>query len=409
MSRKDGWRPGTSAPRRRETDFGPAGRGPVPAADLFSSRRAILLGFSAGIGRGNRRGRGGFGGRRPGQDVRGIRRPGEHIGEGLSLRPGRPVSDLQSREVATEVRPVRVHRDGHGREGPGLEPAAEPLCQASHLRGVAERLPPLVEPVVTRLELGDLGLPGSQHGRPRGLALRGGQLGQSVTRGEIGGIFGDEAFQGAPFPHAIRRPRGEPGRQPGDLHRRRLGGGHVLHGLADLRDAIRRDRPVQPGAPDRHVLGTPVQTVVEPALRLSIVADPDRQSRLPQPDAIVLGSLPTGLLQDRAGRLDRHGSPSQLDVEPDQVDGRLRGAGIRGIEAIPARLDQPLRLLDPTLLGIQRPQQDRQAGCVDPRIVQGLLDDLLGVGQPSLRQAELHPSEDRPGRERRARPDSRPG
>ena len=161
--------------------------------------------------------------------------------------------------------------------GPRLEVLAEPMGQASDLGRVADRLVALMQLAITSDALLDLGLLASELLGALGLAVASGEFGQAVACGEIGRIRRDEPFHRLSLGLAMAAPRGQPGRQPFDLGRSRLGGGQMGHGFACLGDPVGRHGPVQPGAPDRRILGTALPAGVEPPRRLIVRARADRQ------------------------------------------------------------------------------------------------------------------------------------
>ena len=155
-----------------------------------------------------------------------------------------------------------------------------------------------------------------------------------------------------------------------DLGRRRLRGRQVRHGLLDDIDPVGRDAPAQSGAPDRDIIRTAPLAGIEPPPGLVVGARPDRQVRSTQPDAIVLGSQPSGPVEEGAEGLDRRGLQGQLDVLPDQLDGGLERPFARCVQVFPPILDEPLGFIDAALLADTSARATRARPsdhCGDPR------------------------------------------
>ena len=100
----------------------------------------------------------------------------------------------------------------------------------------------------------------------------------------------------------------QPSRQPGAERQHRLGlqglGRQVPHRLDRLIEPVRRHRPLQPGLPDRRVLGAALQASLQPRIGLGEPGRAGRQVGLAQPDAVVLGRRATRLLQPGPQRID---------------------------------------------------------------------------------------------------------
>ena len=270
------------------------------------------------------------------------------------------VAVFQPGERGAEVLAVRFRRDRQPVVGPGLEDVAQLLCHPGHLRGVAHRLVAQEQILVSRLELIDRGLLSPQFRRAVGPTVAERQLRQPVECGAVGRVGREEPLQGQAFRGVIPAARGEPGRQPVDLGRGRLRGRQVLERLPSLGDTTGRQRPVQPGPPDGDILVAALPAGVEPPRRLVERPLTDRQVGPPQPDPIVLGSQLRRALQEGADRLGGGIPQTQRDAESDHFDGRFGAALARPIQALPVRLDQPARLIEPTFMPVERGTEPAQ-------------------------------------------------
>ena len=95
---------------------------------------------------------------------------------------------------------------------------------------------------------------------------------------------------------------------------RRFGRGHVRQGLSHDVDPVGGHSPVQPGTPDRNIVRPASQAGVEPPLCLVEGARSDRQVRSTEPDAIIVGGEPGGMVEIGADVLDRVGLEGKNDV-----------------------------------------------------------------------------------------------
>jgi hypothetical protein len=113
-----------------------------------------------------------------------------------------------------------------------LERLAELLCQARHLRGVADRLVSFVKLQKARLEALDLVLLALEFVSVVCLGLFLSDCNQAVERMEIRRIDRDKTFQRSPLRIDVAAMRSQPSRYPLDLNRRCVVDRQVPHRLA---------------------------------------------------------------------------------------------------------------------------------------------------------------------------------
>ena len=103
----------------------------------------------------------------------------------------------------------------------------------------------------------------------------------------------------------------------------------MLKGVSCFGDAVRRDRPVEPGSPNCDVSRTAAQAGDKPSFRLVVFARADGEVRFAEPDAIIVRGEPPGVVQALSDRLDRERLAGQFDMEANQIDGFFRSAAPR--------------------------------------------------------------------------------
>ena len=194
-----------------------------------------------------------------------------------------------------------------------------------------------------------------------------------------------------------------------DLGRSEILGRQVFECLSHDIELIGRKAPAQPGAPDRDVLRQAHEAGIEPPPGLVIRTGPDRQVRSTQPDPIVAGGQAGGGFEIGTRVLHRVGLESELDMHPDQVDGRLRRPFCRFVQVFPTLFDEPFRFVKAAKLAVNRHEQEARVGSVISRIRGGGLDDLFGDGELPLVVCKTHSSQDRLVRKHGSRLDPRQG
>ncbi len=125
-------------------------------------------------------------------------------GFGVEFKPG---------EIVPEVVAVGVDRNRDGQENLGLEPTAELLGEARHLRRVARWLVAPIKFFVTSLESLRVRFLLAQKSRLVLLTVFQRKVNQPVERLEIRGVSGDEPFQCPPFRIDVAALEGKPGGQ----------------------------------------------------------------------------------------------------------------------------------------------------------------------------------------------------
>ena len=116
--------------------------------------------------------------------------------------------------------------------------------------------------------------------------------------------------------------------------------------------------------------GTALQAGIEPPLGLVVRARSDRQVRSTQPDAIIVGSHPIGLVEIGANLFDRVGLEGKLDVHADLVDGPLRRPFSRFCSSVPTTPRGAAALRRGGRAGCKSARAARACGprhCGDPR------------------------------------------
>ena len=136
--------------------------------------------------------------------------------------------------------------------------------------------------------------------------------------------------------------RGEPGAERQDFLGRDLGGREMLQSQPRPGNIARREGQVQSALPDRRVVRTQPQAIVEPALRLGELAGSNREVRPTKPDPIVVGRVRGRLFQRRPDLLDWHRDDR---VEVRQLPEQAEPVGV----AVPAFLDKLAQLVKPPL------------------------------------------------------------
>src|SRR5262245_60211315 len=104
----------------------------------------------------------------------------------------------------------------------------------------------------------------------------------------------------------------------------------------DIGHAPTRQGPVQPGPPNRTVVGLTTPAVVEPSRRLIKRAGADRQVGLAETDPFIGWSRLACLIEEGTDHLDRGAGAVLLDVQAEQADGRLRISFTRACQVVPA-------------------------------------------------------------------------
>src|SRR5271155_4512109 len=97
-------------------------------------------------------------------------------------------------------------------------------------------------------------------------------------------------------------------------------------GPADPSNLLRPQPPVELGLPNRRIRRTASEAIIDPPPCVGELAGADRQVGPPEPDAVVLGCLPAGAIEDDPERV--HGQRPEID--PDMVteqSERLLGSG----------------------------------------------------------------------------------
>ena len=117
-----------------------------------------------------------------------------------------------------------------------------------------------------------------------------GELGKPIRGRPVAGARREQAFQLMAFGLAVTPLGREPGSKLMDLGRRQPGGRQMRLCFFRHGDPVGRDAPVQSCAPGRQIIRAATQAVVEPTAGRIEIAGPDREVRLAQPDAIVVGS-----------------------------------------------------------------------------------------------------------------------
>ncbi len=99
---------------------------------------------------------------------------------------------------------------------------------------------------------------------------------------------------------------------------------------ADLCDLIRGQPPIEHRLPDLRILRPAPEAIVEPAPGFVELAGPDRQVGPTQPDAVVIGSLLAGPIQDDPERVHGYRVEIHADAVVKQAQ-RLLGVGPIGL------------------------------------------------------------------------------
>ena len=116
-------------------------------------------------------------------------------------------------------------------------------------------------------------------GGSSGLTLIFSQLGKPGQGRHVGRIGSEQVLQLAALGGDVASMAGEPGAQPMGPFSIRLRGWHVSQRLFHDVDPVSREGPIQPGAPDRNIVGTGNFASIEPARGLVVVSGSDRQVR----------------------------------------------------------------------------------------------------------------------------------
>ena len=185
-----------------------------------------------------------------------------------------------------------------GRDSPpgrGVEPPADPVGRAGQLGRKGRQLglidqPPIVAPCVL-----DIRLAASELGEPLALAVLRGQVGESLDGHGIGRLQGDQRLEGRSLGRSVATPCGHPGAElehPGLGQARR---GQMGRRADDLVGPAGGLSPVEPGAPDRGVVGPSALAPRQPVGGLLETPGAGRQVGQAKPDAVVVGQ-PTAWL-----------------------------------------------------------------------------------------------------------------
>ena len=181
----------------------------------------------------------------------------------------------------------------------------------------------------------------------------------------------------------------------------------MRQGLANKRGPPGGEPQLERCVPDRDIIGTALPAGVEPPLGVVVMARANRQVCSPEPDAIVVGSQPGGLLEIDANLIDGVGLEGELDVHAKLIDGAFRRSLAGLVEVCPPFLEQAAGLGEPADLAEDRDEQHTGVRGVVARVESRFVDQLLGVGEPSLVMQEAHPGEN--GLVRQLRPGQHPG
>ena len=232
----------------------------------------------------------------------------------------------------------------------------------------------------------DVRLAASQLGEPLPLAVLRGQVGQPLDGRGIGRLQRDERLEGRSLGLAVATPRGHPGAQLEHPGLRKARRGQMARRADDLVGPAGGLGPVEPGAPDRGVVGPRPLAPREPVAGLVETPGAGRQVGQAEPDAVVVGG-------DLSARSSSR-RPARSDTAVVELPEGAQSFGGITLRST-SRCKKPPVLVVPAGDPVSRPSSRRASSPISPSPGLAALEARLGESVAPLSR----PAGRAPGRE----------